>query len=167
MSDVDPSAQGAQGTGAPAPDDAEALRKSLEEVKADNAKLREERRTNSATTLAATHGFGDKPTLVALLTSVPADEQEAKAKALAAEFGQAAPVVEGAPVEAPPVEPANAQALQNMSGGDQGVPAPPPATVATGTQAEMEREVAAAKSLEEIAALQQKYREKANSAVFG
>jgi hypothetical protein len=122
MSDPDPGTQvdpdqGADG-GAPPPEDP------TEALKRENAQLRERNRSLNAKALAAQHGFADKTTAVEMLATVPIDQQEAKAQALAAEIGGAPP-----PAPQPPAEPANAGDIAAMGGAPPaaaGIPGHPP-----------------------------------------
>ena len=140
-----------------APEGDDLLRKKVADLEADNAKLREDRRTDRADALAAKHGFADKPTLVELLKGVPADQMQAKAEALAADLGSPAPAG-----SAPPVEPAGADALARMQGSDQGVSPPPPA--ATGFNSQLDAAVLEAikngANLEQIAQMQDEARQR-------
>lgn len=72
-----------QGTGAPGSQSPEDAAKALADVKADNAKLREERRADRAKLLALENGL--TPTEAELISHLPADQQAGKVEQLKAE----------------------------------------------------------------------------------
>jgi hypothetical protein len=155
------------GTGTPTPDPRDA---EVERLKQENAKLREERREERARALGAEHGL--TPGMTDLLKLLPADQMEEKAKALAAERAPAsgAPPGDGGqptpPAEppagatgAPPADP-NLQDFEK-SGGQ------PPPDPSLSWQDELSKEIAGANSLEELADIQRKYRERQRSGQLG
>ena len=149
-------------TGTQPPQTAAADAKRIADLEAENAKLREERRADRAKVLGSQHGL--TPTQVELLSTVNADEMEAKAAKLGEEFkalvaAGATPAAAAAAVGAtPPAEPPNAAALAAMQMGSGGQGAPPVVdTPPANTTDAMMREIGQATSMEEVEAIQQKY----------
>jgi hypothetical protein len=168
MSDPDnlgmvPGDDGSRGTPAPSGEDAAARIALLEQ---ENAKLREDKRAERARAVGAE--FHLPPTAVELLKAVPADQIEEKAKALAEEMKPAPatpplPPTGDAPVTEPPVavEPPGIDVLRGLDGPPTGKP---PADPALSWQDEMAKRIDAAKTLEEIAVIQQEYKQRQQSA---
>ncbi len=174
MSDQDPGAgstpdpgNGAGGTSAPS-DDAK-----VRELEEKNAKLREELRQSQAATLGATHGL--TKTEIELLAGQPRDKQEEIAKRLADEAKGVQPAAtttppspEGGPVPPPagtapaagpaltPPDPeaAAAQAAFGSDGNQQ----PIVATTQGSLTERMNAELAKAESVEDMQAIQDKYK---------
>jgi hypothetical protein len=145
------------GSGTPTPGDGDLAAENAK-LKQENAKLREDKRAERARALGAELKL--TPTQVELLKLVPADQIEEKAKALAAEMSPApaavpAPAGDAPTGEPPAAEPPGADVLAGFDGGPTGNP---PADPALSWQDEMAREVAAAETLEEMSAIQTKYR---------
>jgi hypothetical protein len=118
----------------------------LAKVKEENAQLRATLRDLNAQALAAKFGLPDAVT--SLLSTIPRDQQEAKAQELAEALKPQAGT-EPPKEETPAEEPENAEALKGM--GDP--PTPPDATV-KGSEAEWEAKVKATSSIEELMQLQ-------------
>jgi hypothetical protein len=136
------------------------------QLKQENAKLREDKRAERARAVGAE--FHLPPTAVELLKGVPADQIEEKAKALAAEMRPASatpplPPTGDAPVTEPPaaVEPPGIDVLRGLDGPPTGNP---PADPALSWQDEMQRRIGAANSIEEIALIQQEYKQRQQAA---
>lgn len=136
--------------GTPTPSDD--LMERIRRLEQENAKLREERRAERAERLGATHGL--TPTEVELLRAVPADQMEAKAKALAEERAQLMAS------KAEPPEQAPAAGAPEVSAFDQEPAATAPQDVSLSWQDEMNRRISEAKSLEEIAQIQEEFRKR-------
>jgi hypothetical protein len=154
----DGSLEGATGTQPPQVD----LTKKVSELEAENAKLREERRTERAKALGAEHGL--TPTETELLTMLKADEMEAKAAKLAEErkaqvastATTASTVADPAPAEVQAEVP-DAAAIAAMGSGGQSAPSGEELPAANSTDA-MVRELNGAKSFDEVQAIQEKYK---------
>jgi hypothetical protein len=138
----------------------------IEALEQKNVKLREEIRAERARAVGAE--FHLPPTAVELLKAVPADQIEEKAKALAEEMKPAPatpplPPTGDAPVTEPPVavEPPGIDVLRGLDGPPTGKP---PADPALSWQDEMAKRIDAAKTLEEIAVIQQEYKQRQQSA---
>ena len=167
MSDQNPAAGAAAGDGTGATGTStptvEELQKQLADSEAKNATLREERRTDRATALGAEHGL--TPTAVGLLSQIPVDQQEEKAKALAAEMGKpAAPATPASQGGNPPPEgagdPAADPAVDAMATAGGTTPVPTGGDGAqTSWQAEMAAEMGALDpgDFEGMKAIQAKY----------
>lgn len=151
------------GTGTPTPNPLAERDAEIERLKQENAKLREDKREERARALGAEHGL--TPTQTDLLKLLPADQMAEKAKALADERGAAAsgaPPGDGGqppPPAEPPAEP-NLTDFDNAGG-------KPPADPSLSWQDELRKEIDAAGSLEEIADIQRKYRDRQRSGQLG
>lgn len=148
------------------------LRKRVEQLEQENAKLREDRRHDRAAAFGERYGL--TPTQVELLSTLKADEIEAKAKALHEEQAarsapEPTPAGGGEPQggaeppagETPTSEPPNADVLEKAGEGDDGSP---PGEPALGFQDELARALNDAvqrqASPEEFAAIQREFRER-------
>lgn len=140
---------GSSDPGSSSPEEAQALQAELERIKKENAELREERRVARAQSLG--QQFGLDEATVELISKQKADEMEDYAKRIAdARAGGTPP-----PSELPPNPPANTDPEALKALGQQPAGGTPPKTP---TPAEaMQAEIAAAKTLEEIQAIQTKY----------
>lgn len=140
----------------------------IRELEQENHALREDKRAERARALGAELHLA--PTQVELLKLVPADQMQEKATALAEEMKQPAPaapapppVGDAPPAPAPPAaagDPPLVEVLGALDGSQGGNPLPDPSL---SWQDEMDRRVAAAKDLAEIAAIQQEYKQRQNA----
>lgn len=159
----DPTGQG--GSPPPDPKDAEIakLRDQLSDSEGRNAKLREERRNDRATALGSELKL-DQPT-VDLLKELPADQMEARAKAIAEARG--APPPTPPPTDPAPAQPQEGQQppatpppsdpnVEQMGRGGDGSPAP----VVTDATADLQTRLKNAKSTEEMQAIQDELKAK-------
>ncbi len=133
----------------------------IAELKQENARLREERRGERARALGAELKL--PATAIELLKTVPADQIEEKAKALAAELAgtpatpPAAPSGGSEPLP-PPSEPPDPSLA--AFGHEPGGPQPEPAL---SFQDELKKRIADAEDMKEIEAIQREFRERSRS----
>jgi len=130
----------------------------------ENAKLREDRRTERARALGAEHKL--TPSMVELLKMVPADKMEDQAKALGDEMRGTAPKppspppTGGEPPADPGTPPAPTPPADPTLASFEQVPGGEPPDPALGFQDELRERLNKAGTLEEIEQIQQEYRQK-------
>lgn len=154
---------GDAGTPTPAADDRDA---EIERLKQENAQLREQRRGDRARALGAEHGL--TPTQTELLSLVPADQMEDKAKALAAERGGApaptpAPAGDASTEDQPPAEPPSDAVLETF----EDLPPADAAKRYKAFQDELAERINGAGSLAEIEQIQREMRDRQKAARKG
>lgn len=163
-----PGGDGSGGAGTPTPD---ALAQEVERLKQENAKLREDKRVERARALGAEHGL--TPTQTDLLKLVPADQMEEKAQALAAERGTPAGGApsgtdgQPTPPATPPADGGAPPADPSLTAFDGSPPGQPPPDPSLSWQDELHKELDQANTLEEIADIQRKYRDRQRSGQLG
>jgi hypothetical protein len=158
--------------GTPTPTAADPKDQRIALLEQENAKLREDKRTERARALGAEHKL--PASVVDLLKTVPADQMEDRAKALAAELHPAAPATPPSPPAGgtPPADPGQPPAeppapVDPTLASFEGLPGGQPTDAALGYQDELRERLGKAESLEEIEAIQQELKQRQKAGQTG